>query len=132
MTYYDILDSAITAVCEDVAASQSIEDYIARGQFLMAGFVVQYAKLDGIYREANGMEPKTIDTDIVTVDPYDDFPLCSVFTPVAINYLASGLVLDESEEMSDKFFDRYINGILEIKKELPAKQTPIIDRYGLK
>ena len=60
-----------------------------------------------------------------------DFPLCDVFAPAAIYHLASGLVIDENEEMSDKFFDRYINAILDIRKELPASVEKIVDRYGL-
>ena len=131
MTYYDILDSAVAAVCEDVTSSYATEDYIIRGQFLLASFVTQYANLDGHFREANKLEPTVIKTDIVSVDPEDDFPLCDVFIPVATNYVASGLVLDENEEMSDKFFDRYVNGILQIRNELPAQQSAIIDKYGL-
>ena len=131
MTYYDILDSAIAVACEDVTNSRATEDYVIRGQFLLANFVTQYAKLDAIFREANGEETKVIKTDIVSVDPEDDFPMCNVFVPVAIHYVAAGMVLDENEEMSDKFFDRYVDGILQIRKELPAKQGAIVDKYGL-
>ncbi len=131
MIYYDIIDSAIASACEDVNASHATEDYVARGQFILATFVVQYASLDAIWRQAHGMEPKAIDTNMASVSPRDEFPLCDVFAPVAINYLASGLVLDENEEMSDRFFDRYITGVMDIRNALPAKQAPIIDRYGL-
>ena len=131
MTYYDILDSAIAAVCEDVTASHATEDYVTRGQFILASFVVQYASLDALWRETHGMEEVTVDTNIATVSPRDEFPLCDIFAPIAINYLASGLVIDENEEMSDKFFDRYVTGILEIRKSMPAKQAPIVDRYKL-
>ena len=131
MTYYDILDSAIAAVCEDVTASHATEDYVTRGQFILASFVVQYASLDALWRETHGIEEVTVDTNIATVSPRDEFPLCDIFAPIAINYLASGLVIDENEEMSDKFFDRYVTGILEIRKSMPAKQAPIVDRYKL-
>ena len=131
MIYYDIFDSAIAAVCEDVSASHATEDYITRGQFILANFVMQYANLDSLWREAHGMKPTQIELDRVSVEPDDDFPLCDVFVPVAINYLASGLVLDENEEMSDKFFDRYITGVMDIRKKLPCKQGAIVDKYGL-
>ena len=131
MTYYDILDSAVAAVCEDVTSSHAIEDYIIRGQFLLASFVTQYANLDGHFREANKLEPQVIKTDIVSIDPEDEFPMCDVFIPSATYYVAAGMVLDENEEMSDKFFDRYVNGILQIRNELPAQQSAIIDKYGL-
>ena len=131
MTYYDILDSAIAAVCEDVTSSYATEDYIIRGQFLLASFVTQYAKLDAVYREAHGMDPQVIETNIVSIDPEDDFPMCNVFAPIAAHYAAAGMVLDENEEMSDKFFDRYVNGVLQIRNELPAQQGAIVDKYGL-
>ena len=131
MVYYDVLDGAIAAVCEDVTATRAIEDYATRGQFLLANFVTQYAKLDEIFRQANGLEPQEMKTDMVSVDPEEEFPMCNVFIPVAVHYVAAGLVIEENEEMSDKFFDRYINGILEIRKGLPAKQGAIVDKYGL-
>ena len=131
MSNYDILDSAIAAVCEDVTASYATEDYAPRGQYILAGFIVKYASLDALWREMHGMEATTIDTNAAIVGLRDDFPLCDVFAPVAINYLASALVIDENEEMSDKFFDRYITGIMDIRNSIPAKQAPIIDRYDL-
>lgn len=131
MTYYDLLDSGIATVGEDVNASHATEDYVIRGQFILASFVTKYAALDRVWRKAHGMNPVKIETDMVSIDPDDDFPLCEVFIPVAVNYLASGLVIDENEEMSDNFFDRYINGILDIRKELPGEQSAIVDKYGL-
>ena len=131
MTYYDILDSAIAAVCEDVSNSGATEDYTARAQFLLANFVVRYVDLDKLWRKAHGIESKEINTDISMISPRDEFPLCSIFAPIAVNYLASALVIDENEEMSDKFFDRYITGIMDIRQRMPAQQAPIIDRYGL-
>lgn len=131
MTYYDILDGAIAAVCEDVTSSYATEDYSSRAQFILAGFVVQYASLDAVWREAHGMEPKAIDTNIAMISPRDEFPLCDIFAPIATNYLASALIIDENEEMSDKFFDRYVTGMIEIRNAIPAKQAPIIDRYGI-
>ena len=77
------------------------------------------------------MEAKAIETDMIAVDPEEDFPLCDIFIPISVHYVAAGLVIDENEEMSDKFFDRYINGILEIRNAIPAEQGAIVDRYGL-
>lgn len=131
MTYYDILDGAIAVACEDVTSSYATEDYVIRGQFLLASFVTQYAKLDKQYRQAYQMEATEIKTDMASVDPEDDFPLCDVFIPIAVQYVAAGMVIDENEEMSDKCFDRYVNGILEIRRGLPAIQSTIVDKYGL-
>ena len=131
MTYLDLIKSAIANACEDSTNSFEVEDYNTRSQFLLASFVTQYAHLDSLYREAHGMEPCEISTDIAAVDPEDNFPLCDVFSPAAIQYLASALVIDENEEMSDKLFDRYVNIILEISKNIPAKAVAIVDRYNL-
>lgn len=127
----DIFKITLAAVCENPSSSSDTADYNMRAQFLLADFITQYAHLDALYRAANGMESKNISTNSSVIDPEDDFPLCDVLIPVAVDYLAAALVLDENEEMSDRFFDRYINGILEIRKTLPAKQAPIVDRYGL-
>lgn len=131
MTYYDVLNGALAATCENTLISRATEDYIFRGQFLLANFVTQYARLDKQYRQANNLEIREIQTDMVSVDTEDEFPLSDVFIPVAIYFAASGFVLDENEEMSDKFFDRYVNGILEIRQGLPAVQSAIVDKYGL-
>ena len=47
MTYRDLMNGAIAAVCED-ASSAGVEDYQTRAPFLLATFVTQYAKLDDI------------------------------------------------------------------------------------
>ena len=131
MTYQSLIDGAIAIVCENAVVSFGNEDYHARAPYLLAAFVTQYAKLDTEYRRANGLEKKVISTDAAAIDTEDEFPLCDVFAPAAIYHLASGLVIDENEEMSDKFFDRYINAILDIRKTLPASVGAIVDRYGL-
>lgn len=131
MLYRDLIQSAIAIVCENAVVSFGNEDYHARAPYLLAAFVTQYAKLDGDYRKVNGMEKKVISTDAAAIESDDEFPLCDVFAPAAIYHLAAGLVIDENEEMSDKFFDRYINAILEIRKNLPSLAEPIVDRYGL-
>ncbi len=131
MNYRDLIDGAIAIVCENASVTFGNEDYNARAPYLLATFVTQYAKLDGEYREANNLEGKVISTDAAAIDPNAEFPLCDVFAPAAIYHLASGLVIDENEEMSDKFFDRYISVILDIRKALPASVGAIVDRYGL-
>lgn len=131
MLYRDLIQSAIAIVCENAGVTFGNEDYHARAPYLLATFVTQYAKLDGDYRKANGLETKVISTDAAAIESSDEFPLCDVFAPAAVYHLAAGLVIDENEEMSDKFFDRYINTVLEIRQNLPSVAKPIVDRYGL-
>ena len=130
MIYYDILNGAITAACEDITASRAIEDYSIRGQFLLANFVTQYAKLDSIFREANGLEPQEIQTEMISVDSEDEFPLCDVFIPVAVHYIAAGLVIEENEEMSDKFFALCNDELSRLEASLPMKVETIIHKYA--
>lgn len=131
MTYRDLISSAIAAVSEDTTSSFGVEDYNLRAPFLLATFITQYAKLNKDYCTANGLEETVVSTNVATIDPDDNFPFGDIFAPAAINYLASAFVIDENEEMSDKFFDRYINMMLEIRKNIPAKAAAVIDRYGL-
>lgn len=131
MTYLDLTKRAVAAVCENPTASFGLEDYQTRASFLLATFIGEYKVLDSCYREALGMEAKEIMTDMASVDLEDDFPLCDVFIPAAIHCLAAGLVIDENEEMSDKFFDRYINNILAIRQSFPSSTGSIVDRYDL-
>ena len=131
MNYRDLIDGAIAIVCENASVTFGNEDYRARAPYLLAAFVTQYVKLDGDYRKAHGMEDKIINTDVAAINPDAEFPLCDAFVPAAIYHLASGLVIDENEEMSEKFFDRYINTILDIRRTLPALTKAIVDRYGL-
>ena len=127
----DLIEGALAIVCENATVTFGNEDYHARAPYLLAAFVTQYAKLDSDYRKANGMEQTVVSTDAAVIDSEEVFPLCDVFAPAAMYHLASGFVIDENEEMSDKFFDRYVNAILDIRKSLPASAGAIVDRYGL-
>jgi hypothetical protein len=131
MTYQDVLNSATLAVCESTRAADGIADYTERAPYLLASFVTHYADTDRLYRKAHGLPAVGIPTDSILVSLSDVFALSDVFVPAAVSYLASQLTIDENEEMSDRFFDRYINMILSIKQELPCLCESTVDRYGL-
>ena len=131
MTYQDILNSATLAACESTRTSASLTDYTERAPYLLASFVGLYANTDRQYRLAHKIPEIEIATDTVCVSLSDAFPLSDVFVPAAVSYLASQLTIDENEELSDRFFDRYIDMILAIRRELPCVCEPISDRYGL-
>ncbi len=131
MTYQDVLNSAALAVCEDASKPDSIADYTERAPYLLASFVTRYADTDRLYRAAHKIPAVEISTDAICVSLSDKFALSDVFVPAAVSYLASQLTIDENEEMSDRFFDRYIDMILSIKQELPYVCESTADRYGV-
>ena len=131
MLYRDLIQSAIAIVCENAVVSFGNEDYHARAPYLLAAFVTQYAKLDGDYRKANGMENKVISTDAAAIEVDDEFPLCDVFAPAAIYHLAAGLVIDENEEMSMRLFEQYADSISTIQKDLPCQRESITSHYDV-
>ena len=131
MIYQDIILGACAAVCEDLTSSPDTADYHERATYLLASFVMQHAAVDADYRRGKGLPEAAPPACVARIDPEKAFPLSEVFVPLAIDDLAAALVIDENEEMSDKFFDRYVNGMIALRKSIPALQEKVIDKYGL-
>ena len=131
MIYQDIISGACAAVCEGLSNSADTSDYHERAEYLLASFVMQHAALDADYRRGKGLSEAVPFSGMARIDPEEAFPLSEVFVPIAINHLASALVIDENEEMSDKFFDRYVDGMITLRKSIPSLQEQIVDKYGL-
>ena len=127
MIYQDIYDTALRMACEDTNAS--MPDYDDRAPYLLANFYNEQIPLQKKLDAANGGEPIDYQPE-VCVDLGSDFPLSEEFITPAAYYLAAMLVLDENEEMSDRLFDRYIDGVASIACSLPASLHPIKDRYN--
>ncbi len=127
MTYQSLFDSAKHAVCEGGSGGDT-SDYAERAPYLLANFVGQSRMLDTQYRAAHQMDAGTY-PEVAAVSMTDTFPLCAVFAPLAVYYLSAMLVLDENEEMSEKFFSLYADGIAALEDSLPAKIESIVNRY---
>lgn len=131
MIYQDIIFGACAAVCEDLTNSADTADYHERAEYLLASFVMQHAAADANYRRGNGLPEAAPIAAAARIDPEEGFPLSDVFFPIAVNHLAAALVIDENEEMSDRFFDRYVNAMIELRGSIPAMQEKVADKYGL-
>ena len=125
MTFREIYESAVHLICEDPADSF---DYEERSGYLLASFCTQAHGADKRYRTANGLGAAG-EIPEVCADLNADFPLSPIFAPCAVFYVAALLALDENEELSDKLFARYSDGMSDILSALPCRQEPIADRY---
>ena len=129
MTYRDLYLTAVGMTGEDIS-DDCIADYEDSATYLLATFCRECAEIDKQYRAAHSMKATTIPKG-ACVDLNDSFPLCDALTPAASYYLASMLVADENEELSDRFFTLYTDSISAVASSLPAACSSVSDRYGL-
>lgn len=127
MLFQDIYDTALRMICED--AYSAAPDYDDRAPYLLANFYNEQIPLQKKLDAVSGRDPVEYLPEIC-VDLGADFPFTEELIPPATYYLAAMLVLDENEEMSDRLFDRYIDGVASIAMSLPASSHPIKDRYN--
>lgn len=128
MTNLDICNAAIT-LCGEVPATATA-DYSSRSFTLLALIYNQCLPLDNAYRASHAMEPCSW-TPGVLIDPTEDFPLSEVFISAVSYALGALLVTDENSELSNLFYSRYLAGLDEIRRLIPAAPGPIVDCYHL-
>ena len=116
MLYQDILNSAIRMLGE---CNGNTSDYEERAAYLLSTFCSDRLSLDMKYRTVQGETP-TRPSIPVKVTLTDEFPLCEAFAPAATYYLASMLVLEENEDISERLFEHYSDSISAIRAELFA------------
>ena len=129
MTYREIYENALRMICEDSSVSDT-SDYEERAAYILATLISECAAVDKQYRLANGFKAVTY-TPVVCVEMDDKFSLCEALIPIAVYYLSAILVLDENEDMSEKFFSLYTDALTSFLSGLRHTSEPIIDRYGL-
>lgn len=129
MTLREITDAAIRLVCEN-PADVATNDYTERAAYILPAFCGQCSALDDRYRLAHAVKAKT-PLSATYMEPEATFPLTDVFIAPATYYLAAMLVVDESEELSDRFFALYTDALASIESALPATTEAVTDRYGL-
>ena len=104
-------------------------DYEDRASYILATFCAESSMIDNRYRVENGAGPKAPFSKLY-IDLDHTFPLSDVLLPAAQFYLAAMLVIDENEELSDRYFAKYTDVISSIL-HATSKASPIKDRYGL-
>ena len=129
MTYRELYDNALRLICETGIDSDN-DDYEERAGYILATFLGQCAPADRQYRVAHGMTAHRI-SPTACVELNRTFDLAEEFVTSAEHYLAAMLVLDENEEMSEKFFALYTDEISAILGSLPSSRESITDRYKL-
>lgn len=129
MTYRQIYENALRLICETDSAMDTA-DYEERATYVLATFLGQCAPIDRQYRAAHQMSAHSV-LPVACVDPDHTFDLADVFASPAEYYLSAMLVLDENEEMSERFFSLYTDAISSLLDSLPCACESIRDRYTL-
>ena len=127
MTYREIYKAALRLLCENDSGNS---DYEERAEYLLATLCTELSSADNRYRALCGEGPQPPFAK-VCVDADDTFPLSDVFLPIAEYYLAAMLVIDENEELSERYFALYTDRLGELFATPRAQAKPIRDRYRL-
>ena len=118
MTCSEILKSALRLLNEKGDEGDH-EDYAERTPYILASMFSEASSADKNFRAANGgsKQPSFSHT---YADLDGDFPLSDRFASAAVFYLASMLIIDENDELSDSFYDKYCDSLASIISETPA------------
>lgn len=124
----DIYDASLALLGENSCDVGRAEDYEERAPYLLAAFCSEAGSLDRHYRRALGLSEQK-EFSPVSLSLSDGFPLSDRFFSAAVGYLASMLVVDEDQALSDKLFARCCDTLSSLYTELPATITKIKNRY---
>ena len=127
MTYLEIYHSALRMIGV-TESGEMTADYEERAPYLLASFVSQCAPLDRKYRSAHSLDA-VVYPRVAAVTMNEEFHLSDVFLSAAGTYLASMLILEENETVSEKLFDQYCDSLASIECALPASSTSIKNCY---
>ena len=123
----EILKSALRLLNECGDTDEN-GDYAERAPYIISAMFSGAARLDKNYRASNGLEDQpNFNPTYTELD--SDFPLCDRFVGTAAFYLASMLIIDDNEELSDSFYDKYCDSMASISSELGGKTEKIKNVY---
>ena len=128
MTVQDIYDSSLRILAESTDPEDNA-DYAERAPFIIASFCTQNADLDKATRRMLG-EASQHDFSAAYIELEDEFPLLERFAPAAALYLASMLVMEDFEDLSDRLYDRYCDLVSRFCEAVCLENSPITDVYG--
>ena len=128
MVSREIYEAALRILAESIEEGDNA-DYEERSPYLLAAFCTQLEDMDKALR-ASLCEGSQNDFNSVYVDLDEEFPLLDRFAPAAALYLASMLVMDDMEALSDRLYEKYCDHISRLCDNFPTVSTSIVDKYG--
>ena len=127
MTCRELFRSALRMICEREEISD-VSDYEDRAGYLIASFCNQFSTLDTLIKSMNGESGNTYTPSLcLTLDT--SFPLADRFLTAATYDLSAMLVIDENEELSERFFALYSDAISSLQSTVICKKETISDNY---
>lgn len=115
----DIYLAALELLGEAVSDTESDTDLALGATYHLASFCCECAPLDALYRRQHGMAPAD-DYSSIALPPDAPFPLIPRLVPAATAYLASMLVLDADEELSERLYGRYCDLMATLCTSIPG------------
>ena len=137
LTNRDIYKNALSLVGE-LVTNNTTADYEERAEYILPSFFCVAKNIDKNIRKAEGKE------DQPTFSPVyaplnNEFPFCDSLVSTAALYLASMLVIDEDEDLSDSLYDKYCDNLASVAASVttPTNVTetetatcePIVQKY---
>ena len=123
----EILKRALRLLNEKGGADEN-DDYAERSPYILSSMFAEAARLDKNYRLANDLGNQPAISSVYT-DLDSEFPLSDRFVGAAAFYLASMLIVDDNDELSDIFYDRYSDSMSAICNETRGTAEKIKNVY---
>ena len=123
----EIFKSALRLLNERGAEAEN-EDYAERAPYILASMFSAAAATDKNYRASNDLNEQGAFSS-THVELFEEFPLSERFASAAVFYLASLLIIDDNEELSDTFYEKYCDSMASISSEIPSKVVKIKNVY---
>ena len=117
MTAKSIYESALALLGETRENELSL-GYRERAPYLIATFCCNAASVDRDFRESHRLGAQGEFSEVyVSLD--DPFPLCKRFVGACAYYLASMLVSESDESLSERLFEKYCDALSKAVSEIP-------------
>lgn len=127
MTNQAVFDAALRLIGE-VPGAADLDDYTARGPYLVCAACRALAALDRLCRSAQALGEQSL-PDGGEYALADAFPLCDDLLPAAAAHIASALLFDENPTLSDRCYARFTEAAQGLLRSLPAVVEEIVEKY---
>ena len=115
----EIYAFALHALAQHQISSETA-DFEERAPYLLAACCTEAQALDTAWRRSLG-QTSAPSISGVSLSLQADFPLSQPFVPLAGFYLAAMLIIDENADLSDKFYERWCDGMASIQAQIEAR-----------